>query len=262
MPAASRHVVVSPRVKVGSAVLSGLISRAELVLNAAEVTSFLSGDEWENYHEGGRRTGQVTLEWVGDYSADQVWDALQGLLGTAVAVELQAADGLERWRFDAFVVNVPQVSGARGELATFSTTWMVEEPETVPVPKRLWHTTFVSRDQGAGGTLQRGYNNAAPQLGTIADSSVSGAGLTGTAYIHGLLWSAATGQLRLRMNNNDSVSKLDGLWLRTVDGSDVFVGQVADDGSATHVSWTTANPGWGDGDTIGLEIWDYDPRSA
>lgn len=138
MTVATRHVVVDPQVEVDGDDLSDLISRAELVISAAEVTSFLSGDEWENYHAGGRKSAVVNLDITLDYSAAGSYATLKDLVGTLKTVKVKPKSGgpsatIPEFEVTCFINSFTPITGARDDSApaSFSVSWPVSGEPTI-----------------------------------------------------------------------------------------------------------------------------------
>jgi hypothetical protein len=108
--------------------VSGACARAELVINAAEVetTDFGSGGWTEII--GGLKSGQVTLDFHNDFGAGGVSALFQNLVGTIGTVELipngtAATSTNPKYTAEVMINSFTPVSGAVGDLATFSVTF-------------------------------------------------------------------------------------------------------------------------------------------
>jgi hypothetical protein len=99
-----------------------------LVINAAEVetTDFGSGGWTEII--GGLKSGQVTLDFHNDFGAGGVSALFQNLVGTIGTVELipngtAASATNPKYTAEVMINSFTPVSGAVGDLATFSVTF-------------------------------------------------------------------------------------------------------------------------------------------
>jgi hypothetical protein len=108
--------------------VSGACARDELVINAAEVetTDFGSGGWTEII--GGLKSGQVTLDFHNDFGAGGVSALFQNLVGTIGTVELipngtAASATNPKYTAEVMINSFTPVSGAVGDLATFSVTF-------------------------------------------------------------------------------------------------------------------------------------------
>ena len=124
----AKYVVTATSVKLNGNDISGACARAELVINAAEVetTDFGSGGWTEII--GGLKSGQVTLDFHNDFGAGGVSALFQNLVGTIGTVELipngtAAAPTNPKYTAEVMVNSFTPISGAVGDLATFSVTF-------------------------------------------------------------------------------------------------------------------------------------------
>lgn len=133
---ATRHVMRTPQVEVNSVDLSNRVRSLELVESAADITSFLSGDTYTVYSEGGAKTARVSIEFAQDYDTGSVYQTLRPLLGQLVACKFKpksgtaAADNPE-FEVDCYINDLPSIMGNVGELATFTITWPISGEPTV-----------------------------------------------------------------------------------------------------------------------------------
>lgn len=124
----AKYVVTATSVKLNGTDISGACARAELVINAAEVetTDFGSGGWTEII--GGLKSGQVTLDFHNDFGAGGVSALFQNLVGTIGTVELipngtAVASTNPKYTAEVMVNSFTPISGAVGDLATFSVTF-------------------------------------------------------------------------------------------------------------------------------------------
>jgi hypothetical protein len=124
----AKYVVTATSVRLNGTDVSGACARAELVINAAEVetTDFGSGGWTEII--GGLKSGQVTLDFHNDFGAGGVSALFQNLVGTIGTVELipngtAASATNPKYTAEVMINSFTPVSGAVGDLATFSVTF-------------------------------------------------------------------------------------------------------------------------------------------
>jgi hypothetical protein len=124
----AKYVVTATSVRLNNTDISGACARAELVINAAEVetTDFGSGGWTEII--GGLKSGQVTLDFHNDFGAGGVSALFQNLVGTIGTVELipngtAASATNPKYTAEVMVNSFTPISGAVGDLATFSVTF-------------------------------------------------------------------------------------------------------------------------------------------
>jgi hypothetical protein len=124
----AKYVVTATSVKLNGTDISGACARAELVINAAEVetTDFGSGGWTEII--GGLKSGQVTLDFHNDFGAGGVSALFQNLVGTIGTVELipngtAVTATNPKYTAEVMVNSFTPISGAVGDLATFSVTF-------------------------------------------------------------------------------------------------------------------------------------------
>ena len=124
----AKYVVTGTYVTLNGDDISANTARAELVINSAEVetTDFGSGGFTELI--GGLKSGQVTLDFHNDFGAGAVSNLLQDLVGTIGTVTINptgTAVSAENPTYTAEVLvnSFTPVSGAVGDLATFSVTF-------------------------------------------------------------------------------------------------------------------------------------------
>ncbi len=125
----AKFVATGTNVTVAGVDLTGSVARAELVTNSAEVdvTDFGSAGWVEVI--GGLKSGTLSLDFHADYGAGGVNETFQDLLGTIASVTLIAANGTvasattPAYTFDVLVNSFTPVSGAVGDLSTWTVTF-------------------------------------------------------------------------------------------------------------------------------------------
>lgn len=119
--------------------ISGSVARAELVINAAEVDVTDFGSSGWTEVIGGLKSGSVSLDFHHDYGVGAVSRTFQDLVGTIGTVTLIAANGTAassatpKYTATVLVNSFTPVSGAVGDLATFSVTFPTTGPVTYAV---------------------------------------------------------------------------------------------------------------------------------
>ena len=112
----------------GSAVFSSC-ARAELVINAAEVTTTDFGSAGWTEVIGGLKSGSVSLDFHADFGAGAVSTLFQPLVGTIGTVVLIAANGTAAsattpaYTATVLINSFTPIAGAVGDLSTFSVTF-------------------------------------------------------------------------------------------------------------------------------------------
>lgn len=126
----AKYVVTATEVTLNGTDISTACARAELVINANEVetTDFGSGGWTEVI--GGLKSGTVTLDFHNDFGAGGISNLFQNLVGTIGTVTLMPNAGgtvvgptNPRYTAPVMISSFTPVSGAVGDLATFSVTF-------------------------------------------------------------------------------------------------------------------------------------------
>lgn len=126
----SKYVVTSNNVSIAGTDVSASVARAELVISASEVdvTDFASGGYTEVV--GGLKSGSVSLDFHTDFGVGGLNTVLtEDLVGTSVEIILIAGNGstasttTPSYTFNALITSLSPVSGAVGDLSTFSVTF-------------------------------------------------------------------------------------------------------------------------------------------
>ena len=133
----AKFVVTSTSVTVNSVDVSASCARAELTLNAAEVETTDFGSAGYVEVIGGLKSGTVSLDFHSDFGAGGVSETFADLIGTVIPIVLIAGNGTAAssttpsYSFNALVTSFTPVSGAVGDLATFSVSFPTSGAVTV-----------------------------------------------------------------------------------------------------------------------------------
>ena len=125
----AKFIATGTKVTLNGSDLSSSCARAELVINAAEVTTTDFGSAGWTEVIGGLKSGQVSLDFHSDYGAGAVSRIFQPLVGTIGTVVLIAANGTAAsqttpaYTATVLINSFTPVSGAVGDLSTFSVTF-------------------------------------------------------------------------------------------------------------------------------------------
>ena len=126
----SKYVVTGNTVSFNGTDISASVARAELVISSTEVdvTDFASGGYTELV--GGLKSGTVSLDFHSDYGAGGlstvVSEDLVGTIGTVVIIAgngTAASGTTPSFTAECLLTSVTPVSGAVGDLSTWSVTW-------------------------------------------------------------------------------------------------------------------------------------------
>lgn len=126
----SKYVVTGNTVSFNGTDISASVARAELVISSSEVdvTDFASGGFVELV--GGLKSGTVSLDFHSDYGAGGlstvVSEDLVGTIGTVVIIAgngTAASGTTPSFTAECLLTSVTPVSGAVGDLSTWSVTW-------------------------------------------------------------------------------------------------------------------------------------------
>lgn len=125
-----KYVVTGNTVSFNATDISASVARAELVISSTEVdvTDFASGGYTELV--GGLKSGTVSLDFHSDYGAGGlstvVSEDLVGTIGTVVIIAgngTAASGTTPSFTAECLITSVTPVSGAVGDLSTWSVTW-------------------------------------------------------------------------------------------------------------------------------------------
>ena len=124
-----KFVVTATTVTIGGTDVSSSCARAELTINASEVETTDFGSAGFVEVIGGLKSGTVSLDFHQDFGTGAVSALFQDLVGTTVAITLVAGNGTTAtaetplYSFNALVTSFAPVSGAVGDLGTFSVSF-------------------------------------------------------------------------------------------------------------------------------------------
>ncbi len=125
----AKFIATGTKVTFNGTDLSSSCARAELVINAAEVSTTDFGSSGWTEVIGGLKSGQVSLDFHSDFGVGAVSTLFQPLVGTIGTVVLIAANGTAAsattpaYTATVLVNSFTPVSGAVGDLSTFSVTF-------------------------------------------------------------------------------------------------------------------------------------------
>ncbi len=125
----AKFIATGTKVTLNGNDLSSSCARAELVINAAEVTTTAFGSAGWTEVIGGLKSGQVSLDFHADYGTGAVSRIFQPLVGTIGTVTVIAANGTAAsqstpaYTATVLINSFTPVSGAVGDLSTFSVTF-------------------------------------------------------------------------------------------------------------------------------------------
>jgi len=125
----AKFIATGTKVTFNGSDLSSSCARAELVINAAEVSTTDFGSAGWTEVIGGLKSGQVSLDFHSDYGVGAVSTLFQPLVGTIGTVVLIAANGTAAsattpaYTATVLINSFTPVSGAVGDLSTFSVTF-------------------------------------------------------------------------------------------------------------------------------------------
>lgn len=125
----AKYVVAGTTVTFNGSDISGNVARAELVINSAEVDTTDFGSAGWTEVVGGLKSGSVSLDFHADYGVGAISSLLSDLVGTIGTVTIIAANGTApsastpEWTAEVLVNSFTPISGAVGDLATFSVTF-------------------------------------------------------------------------------------------------------------------------------------------
>lgn len=124
----AKYVVTGTYVTLNGSDISDSTARAELVINAAEVDTTDFGSNGWTEIIGGLKSGSVTLDFHADYGTGAISDLLSDLVGTIGTVTINptgtaVSASNPTWTAPVMISSFTPVSGAVGDLATFSVTF-------------------------------------------------------------------------------------------------------------------------------------------
>lgn len=125
----AKFIATGTKVTLNGSDISSSCARAELVINAAEVTTTDFGSAGWTEVIGGLKSGSVSLDFHSDFGAGAVSALFQDLVGTIGTVVLIAANGTAAsattpaYTATVLVNSFTPIAGAVGDLSTFSVTF-------------------------------------------------------------------------------------------------------------------------------------------
>lgn len=125
----AKFVATGTKVSLNGVDYSSSCARAELVINAAEVTTTDFGSAGWTEVIGGLKSGSVSLDFHADFGSGAISSALQPLVGTIGTVVLIAANGTAAsattpaYTATVLINSFTPIAGAVGDLSTFSVTF-------------------------------------------------------------------------------------------------------------------------------------------
>jgi hypothetical protein len=131
----AKFVATGTKVTLNGSDISSTIARAELVVNSAEVEVTDFGSAGWTELTGGLKSGSVSLDFHSDFGVGAISNTFNTLLGTIGTVVIIAANGTAagtatpQYTAQVLVTSFTPISGAVGDLSTFSVTF----PTTGPV---------------------------------------------------------------------------------------------------------------------------------
>lgn len=131
----AKYVVTATNVTLNTTDISSAVASATLELTSTDVdvTDFGSGGWTEVI--GGLKSGTLSLDFHNDYGAGGISTLLNPLLGTIATVTLRPNGTVTSstnplWTATVLVNSVSPISGAVGDLATFSVSFPTSGPVT------------------------------------------------------------------------------------------------------------------------------------
>lgn len=125
----AKFIATGTQVTLNGSDISSSCARAELVINAAEVTTTDFGSAGWTEVIGGLKSGQVSLDFHSDFGVGAVSALFQDLVGTIGTVTVIAANGTAasattpEYTAEVLINSFTPIAGAVGDLSTFSVTF-------------------------------------------------------------------------------------------------------------------------------------------
>ena len=124
----AKYVVTGTHVTLNATDISDATARAELVINAAEVETTDFGSAGFVEVIGGLKSGSVSLDFHNDFGVGGVSALFQDLVGTLATITLNPEGATvsatnPTYTAQVLVTSFTPISGAVGDLATFSVTF-------------------------------------------------------------------------------------------------------------------------------------------
>ena len=123
----AKYVLRNPEITVNAVDLTDHINSCSWTETAEGVEATAFGDE-AMVRLGGLKDGSIDIEWHQDFAANEVYATLNPLFGTVTTVSVKPTSDATsatnpKKSVSVVVTELPFVSGAVGELSTFSTSW-------------------------------------------------------------------------------------------------------------------------------------------
>jgi hypothetical protein len=131
----AKYVVTGNNVSFDGVDVSASVTRAELVISSTQVdvTDFASGGWTEVV--GGLKSGSISIDFQQDFGTGGIGESLtEDLVGTIKEVIIIAGNGsvasatTPSYTANCLISSVTPVSGAVGDLSTYSVTWATTGP--------------------------------------------------------------------------------------------------------------------------------------
>ena len=131
----AKYIVTGNNVSFNGVDVSASVSRCELVITSSEVdvTDFASGGYTELV--GGLKSGSVSIDFQQDFGTGGIGETLtEALVGTIGTVVLIAGNGsvastsTPAYTAECLISSVTPISGAVGDLSTYSVQWSTTGP--------------------------------------------------------------------------------------------------------------------------------------
>jgi hypothetical protein len=131
----AKYVVTGNNVSFDGVDVSASVTRAELAISSTEVdvTDFASGGWTEVV--GGLKSGSISIDFQQDFGTGGIGETLtEDLVGTIKEVVIIAGNGsvasatTPSYTANCLISSVTPVSGAVGDLSTYSVTWATTGP--------------------------------------------------------------------------------------------------------------------------------------
>lgn len=124
----AKYVVTGTHVTFNGTDISDACARAELVINSAEVETTDFGSAGWTEVIGGLKSGQVSFDFHNDFGSGGVSELFADLVGTIGTVTVNpvgstASATNPTYTAEVLVTSFTPISGAVGDLATFSVTF-------------------------------------------------------------------------------------------------------------------------------------------
>jgi len=125
----AKFIATGTQVSLNGSDISSSCARAELVINAAEVTTTDFGSAGWTEVIGGLKSGTVSLDFHSDFGSGAVSALFQDLVGTIGTVTLIAGNGTAasatspQYSAEVLINSFTPAAGAVGDLSTFSVSF-------------------------------------------------------------------------------------------------------------------------------------------